>query len=106
MASQERNKRTPHRFNLALPLATTAGQEGFIFVVKSGTSRARSHQIIEEGGIADIQASLQPQEQKKGRQQPYHGLDPATEIRATASSTGHTPKQRHIAENQQGKLQI
>jgi hypothetical protein len=105
MAAKEMSKRALHLIISALPLATTAEQECFIDADRSGTSRS-SHQLIEEGGAAAAPASLQPQEQKKGEKQPYHGLDPATEIHATASTTGHTPKPRHEAENQQESLQI
>lgn len=70
MASKERNRRPLHRIRSTLPLATTAGEEGFTDADRSRTSRARSHQVIGEGGVADAPASLQPQEQKNEQQQP------------------------------------
>jgi hypothetical protein len=70
MASKERNRRPPHHIRSALPLATTAGQEGFTGAERSRTSRARSHQVIGEGGVAEAPASLQAQEQKNEQQQP------------------------------------
>jgi hypothetical protein len=70
MAGQERGSKELHRTELALPLATMAGQESKIAEGASWIDRAWSHHFIGEDSVALPPVLLQPQEQKQSKTQP------------------------------------
>jgi hypothetical protein len=70
MAGQERGSKELCRTELALPLATMAGQESNIAAEASWIGSAWSHHFIGEDGVALPPALLQPQEQKQSKKRP------------------------------------